>query len=247
MKFLTTKQVIIRIVVIVSSVEFLIMLFFGFVPLELSVNLKAVLDIVFLLLFSIPLIYIWIINPFVTARDEALDQISQLAYTDPLTQLPNRRLALIHLEKFMAEIARHKFCGAVLLLDLDEFKDVNDDYGHDAGDEVLIEIAKRLESTIRLEDVASRLGGDEFLILIRHLNSDERVAHDFALRVAKKLIHLVKRPIEFNGTTINVGASIGIRLLGFEKLNIKTVIREADVAMYRAKRAGRGCAVFFEQ
>lgn len=247
MRFLTTKQVIVRIVSIVSSVELLIMLFFGLVPLGLSVKSIAIFDILLLALFSTPLIYLWVIGPFVTARDEALDQISHLAHTDPLTQLPNRRLVLVDLEKFMAEIIRHKFCGAVLLLDLDGFKVVNDVHGHDAGDEVLIEIAKRLQSTTRFEDVAGRLGGDEFFILIRHLDTDEGIARDFALRVANKLIEVVKKPIDFNGTTINVNTSIGIRLLGFEKLDTKTAIREADIALYRAKQTGRGRAVIFEK
>ncbi|MDH3466968.1 MAG: GGDEF domain-containing protein [Gammaproteobacteria bacterium] len=247
MQSLTTKQVIVRIVSIVASVEFLIMLLLGFVPLKLSLISKAVLDIALLALIATPPLYIWVINPFVAARDDALDQIKHLAHTDPLTQLPNRRLVLIHLEKFMAEIVRHKFCGAVLLLDLDGFKAVNDDHGHEAGDEVLIEVAKRLQSTTRSEDVAGRLGGDEFVILARHLDSDEQIARDFALRLADKLIDLVKEPIEFNGTTLNIDTSIGIRLLGYEDLDIRTVIREADIALYRAKRSGRGRAMVFEK
>ena len=132
-------------------------------------------------------------------------------------------------------------------MDLDGFKVVNDTYGHDAGDEVLVEIAKRLRSNTRSEDVADRLGSDEFFILIQHLDADEQIAHNTALKVAEKLIDVVNKPIDFNGTMLNVSASIGIRLLGFEELDAKTVMREADIAMYRAKQAGRGCAVFFEK
>jgi diguanylate cyclase (GGDEF)-like protein len=244
---LTTKQVIVRIVTIISSAEFLVMLLLGIIPLEVSTYSEAVLDLALLALLSTPLIYIWVINPFVTARDEALDQINHLAHTDPLTQLPNRRFLSIHLEKFIAGTIRHKLRGAVLLMDLDGFKVVNDTYGHHAGDEVLVEIAKRLRSNTRSEDVAGRLGGDEFFILIQHLDADEQIARDSELEVAEKLINVVNKPIDFNGTMLNVSASIGIRLLGFEELDTKTVIREADIAMYRAKQAGRGCAVFFEK
>ena len=247
MKSLTTKQVIVRIVTIISTVEFLIMLFLGFVPLDVSIYSKAALDLVLLALFSTPLIYIWVINPFVVARDEALDQIGHLAHTDPLTQLPNRRLLSIHLEKLIAGTVRHKVRGAVLLMDLDGFKVVNDIHGHDAGDDVLVEIAKRLLSNTRSEDIAGRLGGDEFVILIQQLDADEQKAHNTALWIAEKLLNAINKPIDFNGTTLDVGASIGIRLLGFEELDTKTIIREADIAMYRAKKAGRGCAVFFEK
>ena len=247
MKSLTTKQVIVRIVIIILLAEFVIMMFLGVIPFEVSIYLEAVIDLVLLALLSTPLIYLWVIKPFVTARDEALVQISCLAHTDPLTKLPNRRLLSKYLQKFMAGTVRHKFHGAVLLMDLDGFKLINDAHGHDAGDEVLVEIAKRVRSITRSEDVAARLGGDEFVILIHHLGVDEKKAHDIALQIAEKLINLVNKPINYNGTTLNVGASIGIRLLGFEELDTDTVIREADIAMYNAKQAGRGRAVFFEK
>ena len=247
MKSLSTKQVIIRIVTIIGLVEFLIMLFLGIIPFEMNIYSEAVLDFALLSLLSTPLIYIWVINPFVSARDEALYKINHLAHTDLLTQLPNRRLFIIHLEKFIAGIIRHKVHGALLLMDLDGFKVVNDIHGHDAGDEVLVEIAKRLRSNTRSEDVAGRLGGDEFFILIQHLNADERIARETPLWITEKLINIVNKPIDFNGTTLNVNASIGIRLLGYEELSMKNVIKEADIAMYHAKNAGGGCAVFFEK
>jgi diguanylate cyclase (GGDEF)-like protein len=247
MKSLTSRQVIIRIVTIVCSTEFLIMLFLGFVPPDVSIYSKAVLDLVLLALLSTPLIYIWVISPFVIARDEALEQISHLAHTDTLTQLPNRRLLLKYLEKIIARTARHKVRGAVLLVDLDGFKAVNDIHGHDAGDDVLVEIAKRIRSNTRSEDIPGRLGGDEFVILIQLLDADKQIARDTALWIAEKLLAAINKPIDFDGTTLDVGASIGIRLLGFEEQDMQTIIREADTAMYRAKQAGRGNAVFFEK
>lgn len=247
MKLLTTKQVVIRIAAIISTAEILIMLVLGVIPHEANTYSEAVLDAVLLVVLSTPPIYIWVIKPFVIARDEALAQISHLAHVDPLTQLANRRLLSRHLEKTVAGIVRHKIYGALLLLDLDGFKPINDVHGHDAGDAVLVEIAKRMQSITRTEDVVARLGGDEFVVLISHLDVDERIAHDKASRIAKKLIGLVNKPFDFNGETLHVGASIGIRLLGFEELDAETAIRDADIAMYRAKQAGKGRAVFFEK
>lgn len=246
MNSLTTPQVIIRIIAIITSVEFLIMLLLGAIPLELSISAEATLDIALLALLSTPLITIGVIRPFVTARDDALEQINQLAHTDPLTQLPNRRLVSLYLEKFIAEMARHQMRGAVLLLDLDGFKRVNDLHGHEAGDDVLIETAKRLQANIRSEDVAGRLGGDEFIILLHHLDADEAITRDFTARIAEKLITLAKAPMAVNDTSLTIGTSIGIRLLDFEEGDTKTVMREADSALYRAKQTGKGCAVFFE-
>jgi diguanylate cyclase (GGDEF)-like protein len=110
---------------------------------------------------------------------------------------------------------------------------------------VLVEIAERLRSAVRSEDVVGRLWGDEFVFLIDRLGADERTAHEKALRIADKLIDMINRPIDFNGKKLHVGASIGIRLLGFEELDAETAIGEADIAMYRAKETGRGRAVFF--
>jgi diguanylate cyclase (GGDEF)-like protein len=247
MKSRTTKQMIFRIVIIISSAEFSIMLLLGVIPFEVSIFSAAVLNFTLLALLSTPLIYYWAIKPFVTVRNESFDEIHHMAHTDPLTQLPNRRLFSKHLENFIAGTVRHKVHGAVLLMDLDGFKVVNDRYGHDAGDEVLVEIAKRLRSDIRSEDISGRLGGDEFFIFIQHLDVDERTARDTVLWITEKLINMIKKPISFNGQTLSVSVSIGVCLLGFKELDTKIVIRQADTAMYRAKQRGGGCAVFYEK
>ena len=245
-KLLSTRQVVVRIAVIVMSVELVIMLIFALVPHEGYTYSEAVLDVALLALFSTPLIYIWVIRPFVTARDETLAQINRLAHIDPLTKLANRRLLSKYLERDIAGSDRHKSHAGLLLIDLDGFKPVNDAHGHEVGDAVLVEIARRLQSITRDEDVVGRLGGDEFVVLVNRLNNDEQAARAKALQIAKKLIDLVSEPVEFNGRTLQVGASVGIRLLGFGKIDTATAMREADVALYRAKQAGRGCAVFFE-
>jgi diguanylate cyclase (GGDEF)-like protein len=243
---LSIKQVLIRIIVIISSVEFAIMIALDLITHKIDAYSTSALDAALLALLSTPAIYLWVIKPFVNARDEALSQINHLAYIDPLTQLANRRLLSEHLQKAVASIVRHKMYGALLLLDLDRFKPINDEYGHDAGDEVLIEIARRMQSITRSEDVVARLGGDEFLIYISHLDADRKKAHDMVSRISKKLIELVNQPIHYHDRDLYVGASIGVRLLGFEGLDPEAAIHEADIAMYRAKDAGRGRAAFFE-
>jgi len=243
---ITKKQVVIRIIIIVSSIEFIIMCVLDTITHGLAPYIENTIDTTLLALFSAPAIYFWVIKPFVTARDEAISQINDLAYFDPLTHLANRRLLSKHLQKAVASIIRRKVYGALLLLDLDRFKPVNDEYGHDAGDEVLIEIARRMESITRSEDVVARLGGDEFLIYISHLGEDKQVAHDKASRIAKKLIGLVSQPVRYQDKNLFVGASIGVRLLGAEEIEPDKAIHDADIAMYRAKDAGRGRAVFFE-
>jgi two-component system cell cycle response regulator len=246
-KSLTTTQVIIRIVAIVSTAEFAIMLLLGTLKFNVDIYSAAAINLIFLALLSTPLIYLLVIKPFVVARDNALQHISLLAHTDPLTQLPNRRLISMHLEKCLAGAVRHKVRGAILLLDLDGFKAINDLHGHDAGDKVLIEVARRLKFHTRAEDVIGRIGGDEFIILIQHLDTDNQTAHDTVYRLAKKLVNAIHEPICFNDQTLNVSASIGIRLLKPEELDTTSIIREADAAMYHAKQAGKGRAVFFEE
>ncbi len=244
-KTLTTKQVVIRIASIEMTLELLIMLVFRLVPHEPGTLKEALLDPLILICFSTPLIYFYVIKPFVEARDEAIVHINHLAHTDPLTKLANRRLILDCLEMLVASNIRHKDHGAVLLIDLDGFKPVNDHYGHDAGDALLIKIGERLKNCVRAEDVVGRLGGDEFIILLRRLGSDEKIARYVAQFVAYKLIKKVMEPEEYNGNVLLVGASVGIRLFGVET-DVHKIVSDADAGMYRAKANGKGCAVFFD-
>lgn len=247
MKLLTTTKILLRVTVIVALAEFIVMLVLQFIPHHESNYSSAVLDVALLAVLTTPTLYIWVIKPFVHARDEMLAQLNELASTDPLTQLANRRHLSKHLEKVIAQSVVHKVPAAVLLIDIDGFKLINDVYGHDVGDAVLVETAKRIRSITRSEDVTSRLGGDEFVAVINRIDSDKRLAAETAMRIAEKLIDLINNPIVFNDLTLQVGASIGIRLLGFEKLDPNTALGEADVAMYRAKQAGRGCAILFDK
>ena len=244
-KSLTTKQVIIRIIVIVSSVEFLIMLAFGFLDYDANVYVKAATDILVLTALSTPLIVILVVNPFVKARDDALERLNNLADTDPLTKLLNRRSIDIQLQKYIAAAVRHGFYGALLLIDLDGFKSINDAHGHDAGDQVLVEIANRLRSRVRVDEAVGRLGGDEFLLLINNLGSDEDIARQAVSGIAGQLADLLCMPISYSDEKFSVGTSIGIRIFGIDEIDAKSVISDADKAMYRAKKAGKGqCAIY---
>lgn len=247
MNTLSTKQIVIRIAIIISFAEFLIMLVLISIPHEYNPYLEAVYDAILLILLASPPIYFWVIKPFVDARDDAYAQISHLAYVDPLTQVANRRHLSENLRKAVSSIARHKVYGALLLLDLDNFKHVNDTHGHDAGDAVLVEVTKRMEFITRTEDMVARLGGDEFAVLISHLGVDAKAARDKVARIATKLIDMMRNAIVFDDKTFHVGASIGIRLIGFEEPSMENIIREADIAMYRAKQAGGMCCVIFEK
>lgn len=245
-KRLSIQQVVVRIAIIISLAEFFIMQLLASIPYKAGSSLEALIDTVLLVAFSTPPIYVWVVKPFVNARDDALAQISHLAFTDPLTQLANRRLLTKHLEKIIAANVRHGTCGAVLLLDLDDFKHVNDAHGHDTGDAVLVEIARRLQTGIRAEDVVGRLGGDEFVVLAGRLDTDPQRARNSVTRIAESLIKLLSEPFVFEGQPLHIGASIGVRLLGPEALDTKSAISDADTALYRAKHAGKGCTAFFD-
>jgi two-component system, cell cycle response regulator len=245
-KLLTTKQVILRIAIVIAVVEFLVMSVFSIIR-PVPVFLEAVLDPIVLVIFSTFSIYYWIIKPFANERNVALAQVNHLAHTDSLTQLANRRLIVSQLEKLISESIRHKDYSAVLLLDLDGFKKVNDKYGHDAGDVMLIEVAKRLAILIRSEDTVGRIGGDEFVVLINRLGKNEQVAYEKVQQIAKKLIDLICAPLEFQAHTLRVGVSVGVRLLGEELINTEAALREADTAMFQAKKSGGSQVVVFEK
>jgi len=243
---LTPVQVVFRLVAIILVVEFFIMLLLGTLDHAFDTITEAALDVFLLSVFTTPLIYFWVIKPFVIDREEALAEVNELAHTDALTKLPNRRLLSLHFEKFLARSIRHSIHGALLLIDLDGFKLINDDSGHDAGDAVLIGIARRLQASTRAEDVVCRLGGDEFVVLIQYPNTNAVNATEMTMKLAEKIVVIINQPIEFNGENLCVGASIGIRIVSLEQqVDAESVIKDADTAMYRAKQAGKGQAVIF--
>jgi diguanylate cyclase (GGDEF)-like protein/PAS domain S-box-containing protein len=170
----------------------------------------------------------------ISDRKRAEEQIEYHAYHDVLTRLPNRRLFT---DRLALSITRSKRSGralAVLFIDLDHFKTVNDTLGHTAGDELLLEMSQRLRSCIREDDTVARLGGDEFTIIL----SDLRYPED-AVQVAQKILESAELPLAIGGMNIELSASIGIALYPVDGHDVETLLRNADSAMYRAKESGR--------
>lgn len=170
----------------------------------------------------------------ITEKRQQEEEISRLALEDPLTCLPNRRLFEDRLERALSTAARNREQVAVLLIDLDGFKDVNDEYGHAAGDAVLKTIAQRLSGCIRESDTVARTGGDEFVLLVRPVNRTEDVA-----ALAQKMLAAIRQPIRDGGLVLNVGASIGIAIYPADTLHPAQLVRMADKAMYDVKQSGR--------
>lgn len=169
-------------------------------------------------------------------------QMENLAFYDPLTGLANRRLFRNRLEKAVKTAQRHQSSMALLFLDMDQFKRVNDTLGHDAGDLMLKEVAHRLTAAVRENDTVSRIGGDEFTILLTDVHHNNDV-----LVVAEKLLRMLAKPIRIKGQDIVTTVSIGITLTPDDSTDANTLMKNADLAMYRAKELGRNNFQFFSE
>ncbi|GAB3488885.1 hypothetical protein GCM10027399_04190 [Curvibacter fontanus] len=176
---------------------------------------------------------------------EAERKILELAFYDPLTGLPNRRLLLDRLQQALIASTRNRQFGAVLLLDLDHFKTVNDTRGHDVGDQLLIEIARRLRTTLRETDSAARLGGDEFVVLFEGLNEDKMAAAITAEAIAEKLRSTLCQPITLKGEVYFITPSMGVTLFCGQGEGGDTLLKQADLSLYQAKEAGRNAIRFY--
>ena len=176
----------------------------------------------------------------ITERKTFEEQLKHQAFHDPLTDLPNRALFMNRLRHALVRLKRRKRKAAVLFLDLDNFKLVNDSLGHEAGDRLLVSVAQRLRGCLRAEDTAARFGGDEFTVLL------EDVAHaDDAVRVAKGITRALKAPFVLEGREVFINTSIGIALSTSNRERPADLLRDADAALYRAKASGKAaCEVF---
>jgi diguanylate cyclase (GGDEF)-like protein/PAS domain S-box-containing protein len=182
----------------------------------------------------------------ITQNGEAEAEIHRLAYYDPLTKLPNRRLLMDRLNQALAASKRSDRYGAVLFLDLDHFKSLNDTLGHDFGDLLLIEVANRLHGAVREGDTISRLGGDEFVVVLENLSVNPEEAAVQTEQVSEKVRESLAEPYtlvdhEFHGTS-----SIGIVLFHNHDETVETLLKQADLALYQAKANGRNCLRFFD-
>ncbi len=175
----------------------------------------------------------------ITARKRVEQRIDHLAYYDALTDLPNRALLAQRAELALAMAARHHMELAMLFLDLDRFKEVNDSLGHIEGDALLVQVAARLQTLIRAEDTACRLGGDEFVLLLPDTGQDG------VLRVANKLLAIFHQPFAVAGHRVIVTVSIGIALYPHDGVNFSDLLKNADTALHRAKQDGRNTRAFY--
>ncbi|XLX42218.1 PAS domain S-box protein [Ectopseudomonas mendocina] len=185
-----------------------------------------------------------------TARDiselkQAQAQVQHLAYHDALTNLPNRALLMDRLTQQIALLKRHDLRGALLFLDLDHFKHINDSLGHPVGDSVLRLITARLEASVRLEDTVARLGGDEFVVLLSGLEGKRSEVTRHVRQVADKLRQLLAEPMLLDGHRLQVTPSIGVALIPDHGNNPADLLKRADIALYRAKDSGRNAIQLF--
>lgn len=185
-----------------------------------------------------------------TARDtselrEAEARIQHLAYHDALTNLPNRALLMDRLKQQIALLQRHNLRGALMFLDLDHFKHINDSLGHPVGDAILQMVTARLEASVRQEDTVARLGGDEFVVLLTGLEGSRLETARQVRQLAEKLRDLLAEPMLLDGHRLQITPSIGIALIPDDGATPDDLLKRADIAMYRAKDAGRNTVQLF--
>jgi diguanylate cyclase (GGDEF)-like protein len=171
----------------------------------------------------------------ITERKLAAQRIENLALHDPLTGLPNRILFFDLLHQVLAEAKRDRHIFALLYIDMDDFKPINDTYGHEAGDRLLREVSKRLVSSMRESDPIARLGGDEFVGICRTITTPEE-----AELVARKIIASQSEPYDLKGHRFSIGVSIGISIYPLDGEDAGTLLNRADEAMYRVKKSNKG-------
>ncbi|OGI42433.1 MAG: hypothetical protein A2150_07800 [Candidatus Muproteobacteria bacterium RBG_16_64_11] len=202
---------------------------------------QAMLPLLLMLVFGALLLLRWQITPLagklvreIGERKSAEQRLGHLAHHDVLTGLPNRILFNDRLSQALIEATRHEHLAAVLFLDLDRFKTINDTLGHEVGDQLLKAVAGRLSECLRAGDTVARLGGDEFALILPDISHVDHVS-----RIAEKVQSSFGRPFHIGGRDLFVTASMGITLYPFDDNNIDGLLKNADIAMYRAKEQGR--------
>ncbi|MDO8248277.1 MAG: EAL domain-containing protein [Rhodoferax sp.] len=174
------------------------------------------------------------------------EAVRQLAFYDPLTKLPNRLLLRDRLQRALSASTRNQLYGAVLMINLDNFKSINDSRGHDVGDAFLIEIARRIQSCIRQADTVARLGGDEFIVMLVNLSPDETQAEMQAMGVGKKILASISQPCMLESKLHHGAASVGLCLFLGQEATIDDLLKRADLSMYQAKSSGRNALRFYD-
>ena len=179
-------------------------------------------------------------------RKAAEEEIRYLAFYDPLTRLPNRRLLMDRLQQALATSARHQRSGALLLLDLDNFKTLNETQGHDRGDTLLLQVSHRLRACVHEDDTVARQGGDEFVVVLEDLGDTREEAAARAEEAAQKILLALREPYTLDGETHHSSLSMGITIFSGMRETVDELLKRADLAMYQAKSAGRDTLRFYD-
>ncbi len=193
-----------------------------------------------------------IVTNYVAAFDDitlsklAADEVERLAFYDPLTDLPNRRQLLNRLHQALASSTRRDRAGAVLFIDLDNFKALNDTLGHHRGDLLLQQVSQRLMVCVREDDTVARLGGDEFVVILEDLSEDVETAAAEARTAGVKILTTLSQPYQLDGRKYCSSSSIGVVLFDGHRNSVDELLKRADIAMYQAKMAGRNTLRFFD-
>lgn len=182
----------------------------------------------------------------ITKRKAAEAEIEHLAFYDLLTGLPNRRLLTDRLQQVLALGARSHRYGALLFVDLDNFKNLNDTRGHEQGDAMLRQVAQRLDYCVREGDTVARMGGDDFVVMLQDLSEQQTVAATQAEAVAQKILDALRQPYPFGHFTHHGSASVGVALFNASDDTVEELLKRADLALYQAKDAGRNTLRFFD-
>ena len=180
----------------------------------------------------------------ITISRKAVEEIQNLAFYDPLTQLPNRRLLQDRVSQALASCDRNRHTGALLFIDLDNFKSINDALGHALGDMLLKEVAERLKSCVRAGDTVARMGGDEFVVMLEDLCERTLEAARLAEATGEKILASFNQPYRIGRKELHSSASIGITLFNSDQREFGTTYQQADIAMYQAKKAGKNTLRF---
>ena len=182
----------------------------------------------------------------ITQRKNAEDMIRHLAFYDPLTDLPNRQLLLDQLQKALSQSARTGQHGALMFIDLDNFKILNDTLGHHVGDQLLQQVAQRLKNSVRKTDTVARLGGDEFVVMVDDLSTDAEVAASKSRALSEKVLNMLREPFQILGHQHFATPSIGVTVFNGHQSDVSELLKQADLAMYQAKGMGRNTLCYFD-
>lgn len=232
---------IMRIIIVIALIEFGVMHLLDALPFEFGAMTEAAVDAVLLALLSVAPIYFWVVRPYVLLKAHEMKRLDELAHRDPLTQLSNRRQLHCWIDETIQRCQHLNRLGAVLMIDLNGFKGVNDVHGHAVGDAILIEVARRLKSSTRDGDRLCRVGGDEFVVLLPEIGVDSIHAHERAGMIARRIHKSITEPILHQSCTHIIGASVGVCVLDQDSAQqgAEAVLQAADEAMYKAKHIRR--------